>query len=269
MTCLDSRLPTERGPMVSVIIPTHQNYHGLERAVESVFDQTYQNIEVLIVDDASAEPARSEIERIATRDPRVELLRLNENYGAGVARRQGQIRARGEYIAFLDADDIWLPEKLAVQIGLMIENNWNLSHTSYYKSSSPPNTSVEPYAYGLSRVVHARPVVDYDMLLSSNWIACSTAVYRRANFGKMYMPDLRRRQDYAFWLSLLRTGEKSYGVTKPLTVYCVGNGSLSSNKLRAAIEHYRVLKDYTDLAWMERLKRFSIYVGHAFRKYKI
>ena len=254
-------------PLVSVILPTFENWRGLQRAVASVLNQTYQNFEILVIDDASSRETINQIEKIVETDPRCHLFHLSVNSGPGAARRLGQEKARGEYIAFLDTDDAWLPEKLEKQIGAMEEHQWDLSHTSYYKCR--PEAEVIAPAVESARTVLAKRIVMYDDLLISCWIACSTAIYRRRAFLGEYMGNMRTRQDYVFWLQLLKTGAVSHGIEQSLTLYSVTPKSISANKLRAAAVHYLVLRDYTELSFPKRMRAFFCYAVHGTIKFWI
>jgi len=254
-------------PLVSIILPTYENWRGLERAVNSVLNQTYKNFEVLIIDDASSRETRGRIDMIANSDARCTLHNLLVNSGPGAARRLGQEKARGEYVAFLDTDDAWLPEKLEVQINAMEDNRWDISHTSYAKCA--PETEVISETVEKRRTVVAKDIVSYDDLLASNWIGCSTAIYRKSAFPDHFMGNMRTRQDYAFWLELLKNGTVSHGIMQALTLYSVSPKGLSANKLHAAAAHYQVLKNYTELSAPKRMWAFIRYAMRGAVKFRI
>ena len=154
-------------PLVSIIMPAYNSEKYISESIESVIKQTYQNWELLITDDKSQDSTRTIVKSYSKKDPRIKLFFNSENGGAGVARNNSIKEANGRFIAFLDADDIWLPEKLEKQINFMLEGEYIFTYTAYQKfkgTSSlgiflPPSTTT------------------YNKLLSSNVIGCLTAVY--------------------------------------------------------------------------------------------
>ena len=200
----------------------------------SVQAQIRGDWEMLLVDDGSQDGSRALAARLAAAEPRIRVLGWGGNRGAAAARNAGIREGRGRFIAFLDADDLWEPEKLAVQIGYMEREAVPFSFAAYRRIDAAGRT--------LGRVgVPAR--VDHARLLTGNVIPCLTAVYDRLHYGRVEMPRLRRRQDYGLWLTLLARGGEAHGIDRELAAYRVRPGSLSSNRLTAAAATWRVYRE--------------------------
>jgi teichuronic acid biosynthesis glycosyltransferase TuaG len=222
--------------LVSIITPVYNSEAYLKDAIDSVVAQTFKNWEMLIVDDGSIDGSWRLLKSIAKNEKRIILKRLKKNSGAGIARNTAIKAAKGEFIAFLDSDDLWHPEKLNVQINLMSKNKWLFSHTSYgYISESGEK---------IKSTFHVSDhLVDYFDLLKKTEISCLTAVYNQKEIGKYYMSEHRKKQDYALWLSILNDGIKSYPINNELAYYRQRPDSTTSNKGALIIDHLRFLRE--------------------------
>ena len=225
-------------PAVSVITPVWNAAATLAATVASVRAQSFADWEMLIVDDGSTDGSRALAERLAAEEPRLRLLGWERNRGAAAARNAGIRASRGRFLAFLDADDLWYPEKLAVQIGYMRGEGVPFSFASYRRIDA------DGRPLGVVRVP-AR--VDHARLLRGNAIPCHTAVFDRLHYGRAEMPDLRRRQDYGLWLTLLARGGEAHGLLQVLADYRVRSGSLSSGRLAAAAATWMVYREVAGL----------------------
>ena len=221
-------------PTVSVISPAHQAERYVGATIESVLSQSYQEWEYVLVDDCSTDGTAGIIERYARADRRIRMLRNPANLGPAGTRNRGVREATGRYLAFLDSDDLWEPAKLTEQMRFMTASSLPLTYTAYTRIDERG----EPIG-----VVDPPPRVDYRMMLSSNYIACSTAIVDTAALGVPSFPELRMRQDHALWLKLLRATEWAHGLGVPLMRYRVRRDSLSANKVRAARYTWRLLVD--------------------------
>lgn len=226
--------------LVSVIMPTYNEAHYLAESIECVLGQTYANLELLVTDDCSTNAAvRQVLEHYAKRDSRVRLFFLNENKGAGHARNNSIAQARGRYIAFCDSDDRWSPNKLEQQVTFMHEHKACLTYTSYYLCNS------QGEVYGL---VKAPGRMTFARLKRDNKIGCLTAMYDTTVCGKVYMPTLRKRQDWGLFLHILQRHGTAYGMKEPLAYYRRREGSISTKK-RALIKYnmqvYRKVLGYS------------------------
>ncbi len=236
-------------PAVTVVTPVWNAAGTLEEAVASMRAQTRGDWEMILIDDGSVDESRALAERLAAGDGRIRVIGWSANRGAAAARNAGIRAARGRYVAFLDADDLWHPAKLEVQIGYMERTG------AVFTCAACRRVDAVGRPLGVVRV----PVrVDYARLLRGNAIPCQTAAYDRLHYGAVEMPDLRRRQDYGLWLRLLRGGGEAHGLPEVLADYRVRPGSLSSNKLVAARATWAV---YREAEGFGRL-RSAWYLGH-------
>lgn len=210
-------------PQVSVITPCHNAEQWLDQAIRSVRAQQHEDWEMWVIDDASTDSSPQLAQSHARRDPRIHLVRLDRRMGGAAARNEGVRRARGRYIAFLDADDWWRSDKLAVQLAAMQRRNAAFMYSAYEKCDERGHCSGRLFVPPLS--------ADYHRLLRTCVIGCSTVMLDRRRLGPRYMPRLSMAHDFALWLEILREGHVAYGCPEPLTVYRERRGSLSGNKL--------------------------------------
>lgn len=217
-------------PLVSVIMPTYNSEDTVVRAIESVLGQTYLNWELLITDDGSTDRTSIYLKAIELQDRRIQVVYLEKNVGAGLARNRSIENASGRYIAFLDSDDSWHPEKLERHVMFMIRGNVALSYTAY---------NVYDIDNQFVRTVKIKNKVTIDDMLKSNYIGCSTAIYDVSLIGKFYMSSIRKRQDYGLWFSILSKTGEAYGLNETLTKYWQLPGSVSSNKFRLIGDQYK------------------------------
>lgn len=209
--------------LVSVIMPTYNAGKYLAGSIDSILGQTYQNLELLITDDCSDDDTRQILKDYAQKDQRVKVAYLKENSGPAIARNRSIERARGRYIAFCDCDDRWMPEKLEKQIAHMTRKDCALSSSSYLicdDDNQVTGISVSPKYLTLS------------MMKRDNKIGCLTAIYDIKRLGhKFYMPAIRKRQDWALFLNILKDCQICFCLTEPLAYYRQHDNSVSSNKL--------------------------------------
>jgi teichuronic acid biosynthesis glycosyltransferase TuaG len=211
---------------ISVLMPAFNAAATLRAAVASVQAQSRSDWEILIIDDASKDDTWAVATGLAQGDIRIRTLQHAQNRGAAQARNTALAAARGRYIAFLDADDLWLPEKLARQIAFMSERGAALSYTGFWRARGTGAGEER------RQQVHAPAQVTRARLLRGNVIGCLTAIYDRALLGDCPMPDLRMRQDFALWLDILSRWDRAHGLDEPLAIHHVRPGSLTSNRLR-------------------------------------
>lgn len=225
-------------PEVSIITPCYNAQHTLSRTIASVISQDFQSWELLLIDDKSTDDTCLHAQQFCDRDNRIKLIKLNKNSGAAVARNTGIASSNGRYIAFIDADDEWEKSKLSIQIGQMKERGWPLSYTAYTRIDQTGS---------LINTVGVPETVHYRYLLKTNYIGCSTAIYDSAQLGKVFMPELRKRQDFGLWLKILKQTEFGYGINLALTRYRVQQGSLSANKRNTVGYNWRLYRDEEQL----------------------
>lgn len=237
-------------PRVSVITPAYNAEATLAETVASVRQQQFQDYEHLIIDDGSSDLTAKIVEDISRLDSRVRLLRLDENKGAAVARNVGIEAAKGDFITFIDSDDLWLPHKLSKQIEFMEGQKIPFSYSAYERIDNSGNKL---------GIVGVPEKVCYKELLKTCVIGCLTVAYDVRCFGKVYMPPIRMRQDYGLWLKLLKQIDFAYGITEPLALYRINKGSLSRNKIKAARYTWKVYRDLEKLGLIESGYYFAHY----------
>ena len=218
---------------VSVIMPSYNTANYIAESVKSVIAQTYTDWELIIVDDCSTDNTDEIVAPFLT-DPRIRYIKNEKNSGAAVSRNRALREAKGKWIAFLDSDDLWLPEKLQKQIAFMEENGYAFSYTDYRIQL---NGEWLPYIYTGPDVVTKRKMYDYC------YFSTITVMYECEKIGLIQIENLRKNNDYAMWLLAI---EKSncYRLPECLSFYIKHEDSISSgNKLKLIKWHYRLFKN--------------------------
>ncbi len=234
---MNSLKPPLSSPLVSIITPAFNSAKVLPRAVASVQTQSFDDWEMIVVDDGSADETFAIAQELAVQDARIRVLAQPQNTGPAQARNRAIQAAGGRFIAFLDADDAWLPEKLERQLAFMQEKRAGLSYTGFWRVSGGRRHQVQvPFS------------VTRQQLLQGNVIGCLTAIYDREVYGTVEVPDLKMRQDYALWLDLLARSGPAYGLDQPLAEYFREPGSLSANRFRALVATWRLYRDHAGLS---------------------
>ncbi|HWU76433.1 MAG TPA: glycosyltransferase family 2 protein [Rhodanobacter sp.] len=245
------------GDLVSVIMPVYNAEAWLQRAIDSVLQQSHQHLELIAVDDGSIDNSADILETNARRDERIRIRRQPQNAGVAAARNAAVAMAKGDYIAFLDADDWWHPSKLQLQLGSMRESGALVSYAAYWR--------VAEDGCVLGRVTPPARVSWKDML-ASNFIGNLTGMYARA-LGDI---PFRRigHEDYVFWLEQVRRADGAVRVEsdEPLAWYLVREHSLSANKLRAARWQWTIYREVAGLGWLNSCTCMGWYIFHALRK---
>ncbi|MCG3727439.1 glycosyltransferase family 2 protein [Vibrio cincinnatiensis] len=236
--------------MVSIITPSYNCANYIFETISSVLSQTYSEWEMIIVDDCSTDNSVSVIKSHIEKDSRIKLIQLNENSGAAIARNTAIEAAQGRYIAFLDSDDLWEPEKLATQISFMQKNDIAFSFSAYHK--------VDEQGVNIGKV-DVPEKVTYQKLLKCCVIGCLTAIYDTQKLGKVYMPLIRKRQDFGLWLHILKKCDSAYGLNIPLAKYRIRKDSISSNKLKAAQYNWKLYREVEKLSLFKSVYYFSHY----------
>lgn len=208
--------------LVSVIMPTYNTSKWLVQSIESILRQTYTNIELIITDDCSTDNTRQILQQYEAKDPRIKVIYMDENLGAGHARNKCIEQAKGRYIAFCDSDDRWMPTKLEKQIRFMQEKDCCMVYSSYITCDEEgKNTGV----------IMAPKRQSLFQTKCDDKIGFLTCIYdTEKTGGKMYMPVQRKRQDYAYVLQILQKCHYAYGIKEPLAYYRLHTQSISANK---------------------------------------
>lgn len=214
--------------MVSIVVPVYHAQNYIRETMDSVLAQTYGNWELLLVVDGSEDPAIEVIEKYIgeKQEKRIRLLIQENNKGAALARNRGVAESKGRYIAYLDADDLWKPEKLERELAFLAEQNAAFGFTGY--------EFADQNAAGTGKVVHVPQKLTYRKALKNTTIFTSTVLFDTEKISKamLEMPNMRS-EDTALWWKVLRSGYDAYGLDENLVYYRRPVKSLSSNKLVA------------------------------------
>lgn len=212
--------------LVSIIVPVYNAGSYIEETVKRVCAQTYDRWELLLVDDCSGDDSREKIEALCEKDARIRLIAKDRNEGAALARNTGVRNAKGRYIAFLDADDVWLAEKLEKELQFMEKKQAAFAFTGYEFGDEA--------AKGTGRVVAVPETLTYKKALSRTVIFTTTVMFDTKKIDRelIRMPDIKS-EDTATWWKILRHGYTAYGLNETLAIYRRPGKSLSSNKLAA------------------------------------
>ncbi len=207
--------------MVSIITPTYNSADFIAETIKCIQNQTYKEWELLITDDCSTDDTVSVVRRYAAVDSRIKLFCLEKNGGGGVSRNNSIKQAQGRYIAFCDSDDRWLPDKLETQIAFMEKTGAAFTYSSFLLCDEKGNDR---------GITICRKRISYLRILMDNYIGCLTAMYDTEKVGKVYMPLIRKRQDWGLWIRIIQKCRMAYGIKKPLGIYRIRENSVSSNK---------------------------------------
>ncbi|MGI2095225.1 glycosyltransferase family 2 protein [Shewanella oncorhynchi] len=246
---------------VSIITPAYNAERWILKTYQSIKSQTYTNWEWLITDDCSADNTLNILNNLAEEDHRVRVFSNATNSGAAVSRNNSIANAAGDFLAFIDSDDLWLPNKLEKQLAFMGEEI-AFSFTAYELIDASENR--------LNKTVDSTQQGGFsyqDMLRKKATLGCSTVMLRRTSFKDISMPLIRTGQDYALWLKLLKNGQKAYVLNDILTQYRILPDSISRNKVKKAIRQWEIYREIESLGFIESSINFCFYAHRAvFRK---
>lgn len=245
--------------VVSIITPVYNAERFLKETIQSILDQSYKKFELILVDDCSTDNSERIIKNFSERDQRIKYVKLESNSGAAVARNTGLKTASGEYVAFLDSDDVWKSTKLEKQLAFMQQKNIGFTYTAF--------ETIDEDGQIIKKRISVPEKVDYSSLLKNTAIACSTVVINRKNTGCFEMPLVRKGQDTATWLKLLRTQiDYAYGINDVMSSYRKVSGSISDNKLSALKRTWNTYRNIERLSFGKAAYYFSWYVLNAIKK---
>ena len=245
---------------VSIITPLYNSEKYIADTINSVLDQSYTDFEMIIIDDHSQDNSVNIVKGF--KDKRIQLICLKINNGAGVARNKGIDIAKGRYIAFLDSDDQWLPNKLEKQINFMRSKNVSFCFSSFYL--------MDDDSQNINKFREALPRVNYNKMLNNNYIGCLTAIYDTQSLGKIFMTKHKKRQDWGLWLKILSKTKWAESIQEPLARYRLRNESLSHHKWNLIRPNYLFYRDQVGLSILGstiRMFRFLFYYFHYKIKY--
>lgn len=242
--------------LVSIIMPAYNAELYIASAIESILRQTYQHWELLVVNDASSDKTGKIVEEFSAKDSRIQLHTNLTNSGIAGARNLALRNAKGRFIAFLDSDDLWLPEKLSTQLSFMKENKASISYAGYSR--------VDETGKHLGTVVPPK-LITYEDLLRSNHIGNLTGVYDSQCLGKEYFIKFKH-EDYIAWLNLIKRAGYAHGILQELAQYRVYSGSASSNKFKTIGWQWRIYRDSEKLSIVKSCVLMISYTWNAVLK---
>jgi glycosyltransferase involved in cell wall biosynthesis len=221
--------------LISIITPNYNSAKYISQAIESVLAQTYQNWEMIIVDDCSVDGSYDIALEYAEKNNRIKVYRMEKNGGAALARNKAIELSKSEYIAFLDSDDLWVPDKLEKQLKFMIENDCDFCFTEYEQMDDKNR----PLA--IAKVIKK---LTYRKMLFHCFTGCSTVIYKQKLNDKIYGPLITSCNDYALFLKILQHTSNARGYSKCLTKYRIREGSLSRNKIKKMKSYFDLMINY-------------------------
>lgn len=218
--------------MVSIVMPCYNGANFIKETIDSVLSQTYKNWELLVIDDGSKDSSRSIVSEYASNDSRIKLIK-QQNAGSAVARNNGIRHSKGQYLALLDSDDVWLPGFLKSQIKFIRQKDAVCVCSSYSRIDEQSNDILKP--------VMSKPIITSKDMQSIDYVGCLTGLYDQSKYGKMYLKEELNSllDDYAFWISVIALEGVAYGNPKILAKYRVRKNSLTSKKTKLIAKHYK------------------------------
>ena len=247
--------------LVSIIVPTYNACEYIQQTISSVLFQTYHNWELLIIDDCSSDNTISIVKEFAESNPRIRYFSTNQNTGSpSQPRNIGIEQAKGDYIAFLDSDDIWLPNKLEEQLAFMQEYGYDFVYSNYEKMSWDGKRE--------QRIVKVKGSASYKDILKTNEVPCLTVLLKRSLLDDVRfksVPD----EDCVCWLDILKKGYRAYNTGKVHAVYREAKQSRSSNKFKMFKERWYILREIEKVSFVPAVYYLTIYAFRGLAKYLV
>lgn len=245
--------------LISIVTPSYNSSNYILKTIESVLIQTYEDWELIIVDDCSTDSSCEIIQSFIDSDSRIKLIKQDQNGGAAAARNTGIEHAKGQFIAFLDSDDYWHPEKLEKQLKYFEQYDVDVVFSEYYRFNSSGI---------IGKVSVPQQEINFNDLLKGNCIGNLTGIY---NFKKHFKTRQRKvgAEDYLFWLEIFsKQNVKGIGISEPLAYYRVADKtkSLSSNKFRSAKWTWDIYYHHLQLGIFTSIHCFIFYIYFALKK---
>lgn len=234
---------------VSIISPVYNASKYLKACIESVLEQTYENFELILINDKSTDDSLNICKSYS--DDRIKIIDLEKNVGVCEARNIGIKSSSGRYIAFLDSDDMWKKDKLFKQIKFMQEKNAKVSCTAYERVNEKGNFIGD---------IRPKNIIIYEDMLKNNYVGCLTLIYDTNFFGKKYFKQMNKNEDYLLWLELIKQSKYIYCLNEILASYRVLKNSRSSSKIKVIISRWEIYRKYEHL---NIFKSFYYFVNYA------
>lgn len=247
-------------PIISVIMPAYNCSKTIEASINSVLSQTFSDFELIVVDDCSNDDTLDKIKKLTEIDSRINFYQNEKNSGVAFTRNFAVQKAVGEWVAFLDSDDMWREDKLEKQLELV---NVNPQVVISYTASSFIDWEGKPYNY----IMPVDTTVDYKTLLRKNLLSCSSVMVKKDIIEKYKMPSDDMSEDYAVWLMILREVGLAYGVNEPLLIYRLSKNSKSSSRIKAFKMHFNAYR-YVGYSFVYSLFLTVLYTFYSITKRK-
>ena len=247
-------------PLVSVVMPAYNASKTIESAVASVLNQTFDDFELIIINDCSNDDTEKKIEMLLQSDKRIRYIKNQNNSGVAYSRNHGVSVACGKWIAFLDSDDMWRKDKLEKQLQLVNDNS-NALIT--YTASAFMDWEGNGYNY----IMPVSDKIDYKGLLRKNLLSCSSVMVKKELIEKYKMPSDDMSEDYAVWLMILREVDYAYGINEPLLIYRLSKNSKSSSRIKAFKMHFNAYR-YVGYRVVHALILTGLYTFYSIAKRK-
>ncbi len=239
-------------PLVSIITPAYNSEKFITETIRSVQNQTYKNWEMIIVDDGSIDKTFSIASEMAKTDSRIQVFVLEKNSGTGLARNVALSKCLGRYIAFLDADDLWEPQKLQKQINFLDTNKLPFTFSFY--------DCIDENGKSFDRRVEAPRNLTYRQLFFCNYVGNLTGIYDVQYFGKISISSSRKRQDWLLWLTILKKIKTAQPVPESLALYRIREDSISASKTNLLQHNFAVYRAFHGHNWIFSLLCMAVFL---------
>lgn len=246
--------------MVSIVIPSYNCEKYIGETLESAMKQTYEDIEIIVINDCSPDDCESIILSYAEKDKRIRYFRNDKNIGVAASRNRGVSVSKGEYVAFLDSDDVWSLDKIEKQINHLQQNDGYFCYTSY--------RLIDDTGHDLNKLYTVPETVDYKKLLYCNVINSSTAVIKRDILIQYPMKHDEIHEDYIEWLTLLKHHGEALGLSECMALYRQVKRSKSNNKFKSFVMTNKVYK-LEGIMFFKRIFYLWHYSINGIKKYGI
>lgn len=248
----------EKQPFVSIIMPSYNAEKYITESIESVLHQTYGNWELLVTDDCSSDQTPAIVRLYAEKESRIDFVIAPQHSGIAETRNQSIARAKGRFVAFLDNDDLWVPEKLEKQVRFLLENDYAFVYSAYELMNEDGSPK--------GKTIKTAGVIDYDKYLKNTIIGSGTIMLDTEKTGSLQMPHNATSDDMALWCKILKDGHRAYPMKEVLMLYRVRGNSASANKLKAAKDVWLVYRKQEKLSFFYALTCFCCYAFNAIIK---
>lgn len=244
--------------LVSIITPMYNAGKFIKYTIDSVLNQTYKDWEMIVIDDCSTDEGPQIVKSYMENDKRIKYVKVESNKGVSHARNIGLKKATGQFIAFLDSDDIWNNTKLEKQINFMMQKDCAISFTSYELINEKNEK--------MNKIVNVPSSVDYNTLLKGNILGCLTVVVDKSKIDFEIKMSGVRHEDYVLWLSILKKGYLAYGIDEVLAQYRKSLTSLSGNKIKSAMWTWNIYRNIEKIPFHKSVYYFINYSINGIKK---